>query len=470
MLAEPLIDDETPSFLLALTSSVGEASSRILARALEEWGFIPGIVGFGGHGSTRRARILGRVIMERTADQRSWLAERRGWRQFFDAQVPRQPVLVTVGRQRRITFADRGGYIDLTVEGHGLTPGWHDAWIQVLHEGDLHTLGIGEGESLTTQDALRLSGQTGHGSQRIRAGKPVCVSLRIAGDNEKFGVVSDIDDTVMVTMLPRLLTAARHSFVDRVSSREAVPGMAGFLTCLADMAHRQASADSQAPQASAESTVPQASTHTQAPHPQAKDKQTPQTSTHTQATHPQTKGKQTPVTSLDSTVPQASADPQAPQTSADSQQEALHAPLIYLSTGAWNVVPALRDFLGRLNYPRGGFLMTDFGPSNTGWFRSGFEHKRRELRRLARMFPSMKWYLVGDDGQRDPEIYAEFAREHPENVAGIAIRSLSEIEQFMSHGTFECLYPDALRTVPSSIPVWFGSDGDALGEHFRSAF
>lgn len=433
MFAEPLIDDETPSFLLALTSSVGEASSRILARALEEWGFIPGIVGFGGHGSTRRARILGRVIMERTADQRSWLAERRGWRQFFDAQVPRQPVLVTVGRQRRITFADRGGYIDLTVEGHGLAPGWHDAWIQVLHEGDLHALGIGEGESLTTQDALRLSGQTGHGAQRIRAGKPVCVSLRIAGGNEKFGVVSDIDDTVMVTMLPRLLTAARHSFVDRVSSREAVPGMAGFLTCLADMAHRQASAESTAPQAS----------------------------THTQATHPQTKGKQTPVTS---------ADPQAPQTSADSQQEALHAPLIYLSTGAWNVVPALRDFLGRLNYPRGGFLMTDFGPSNTGWFRSGFEHKRRELRRLARMFPSMKWYLVGDDGQRDPEIYAEFAREHPENVAGIAIRSLSEIEQFMSHGTFECLYPDALRTVPSSIPVWFGSDGDALGEHFRSVF
>ncbi|EJZ88352.1 hypothetical protein HMPREF9241_00213 [Schaalia turicensis ACS-279-V-Col4] len=424
MLAEPLIDDETPSFLLALTSSVGEASSRILARALEEWGFIPGIVGFGGHGSTRRARILGRVLMERTADQRSWLAERRGWRQFFDAQVPRQPVLVTVGCQRRITFADRGGYIDLTVEGHGLTPGWHDAWMQVLHEGDLHTLGIGEGESLTTQDALRLSGQTGHGSQRIRAGKPVCVSLRIAGDNEKYGVVSDIDDTVMVTMLPRLVTAAKHSFVDRVSSREAVPGMAGFLTCLADMAHRQASA-------------------------------------HSHASHPQTKDKQTLVTSAESTTP---------QTCVDSQHEALHAPLIYLSTGAWNVVPALRDFLDRLNYPRGGFLMTDFGPSNTGWFRSGFEHKRRELRRLARMFPSMKWYLVGDDGQRDPEIYAEFAREHPENVAGIAIRSLSEIEQFMSHGTFECLYPDALRTVPSSIPVWFGSDGDALGEHFRSVF
>ena len=40
----------------------------------------------------------------------------------------------------------------------------------------------------------------------------------------------------------------------------------------------------------------------------------------------------------------------------------------------------------------------------------------------------MRWILVGDDGQHDPEIYAEFAREFPRNVAGIAIRSLSQIE------------------------------------------
>ena len=193
----------------------------------------------------------------------------------------------------------------------------------------------------------------------------------------------------MVTMLPRPLVAAKHSFVDRVSAREAVPGMANFLRCLARRGARG----------------------------------------------------------------RAVATEHAP---------AFGAPVIYLSTGAWNVVPTLRDFLQRLGYPRGGFLMTDFGPSNTGWFRSGPEHKRRELRRLARMFPTMKWFLVGDDGQHDPEIYAEFAREFPLNVAGIAIRSLSEIEQFLSHGTFEALVPDALWTVPHRIPVWFGSDGDAL--------
>ena len=127
----------------------------------------------------------------------------------------------------------------------------------------------------------------------------------------------------------------------------------------------------------------------------------------------------------------------------------------------------MRSFLERSGYPAGGFLMTDFGPSNTGWFRSGPEHKRRELRRLARMFPHIRWLLVGDDGQHDPEIYAEFAREFPQCVAGIAIRSLSEIEQFMAHGSFEAMVPDALWTVPESIPVWYGSDGEALLENIR---
>ncbi|MDC4233415.1 DUF2183 domain-containing protein [Actinomyces sp. B33] len=375
---EPVFDDETPSVLLTAAAATGEAGSSIVARLLEDWGFHAGLVGFGGHGTTRRVRILGRVIMERTSDQRLWLRERRGWRQFFDAQVPRQPVLVTVGARRRIAFSDRSGYIDISVTGHGLPAGWHTARIQVLHEGDVRAMGLVEGDSLSRGTAL--VGRSPAGSGRVRAGAPVSIRVRVIGEEESIGVVSDIDDTVMVTMLPRLLVAAKNSFVDRVSSREAVPGMARFLTRLVDEAGTGGAS----------------------------------------------------------------------------------APLLYLSTGAWNVVPTVRDFLERCGYPLGGFLMTDFGPSNTGWFRSGVEHKRRELRRLARTVPHVRWILVGDDGQHDPEIYAEFAREFPDRVAGIAIRSLSEIEQLMAHGSFDALVPDALRSVPDTIPVWYGPDGHAL--------
>ncbi|WP_231367293.1 App1 family protein [Schaalia sp. ZJ405] len=439
--------NDSPSLLLTVVSSLGEFGSRSVARLLEDWGFHAGIVGFGGYGSTRQARVLGRVVMEREHDQRSWLSQRRGWRQFFDAQVPRQPVLVTIGDRRSITFADRGGYIDLTLSGHGLSAGWHTAWIQVLHPGDVNALGLREGDTVVPR--FTYTGRTSSSSMtkprrtsRVRAGKPVPVTIRIIGDRERLGIISDIDDTVMVTMLPRLLVAARHSFVDRVSSREAVPGMAKLLTTMANAGavllrsedqqderrHLKGPALSREPS----SNLPQAALRADI-----------------------LAGAMESLETMGTVPP-----PGVP--------EGTHIPVIYLSTGAWNVVPTLRDFLARCDYPLGGYLMTDFGPSNTGWFRSGREHKRRELRRLARALPDVKWLLVGDDGQRDPEIYAEFAREYPDHVAGIAIRSLSQIEQFMSHGSFESMVPDALWSVPREIPVWYGSDGDVLLEEIRA--
>ena len=41
----------------------------------------------------------------------------------------------------------------------------------------------------------------------------------------RFGVVSDIDDTVMVTALPRPLLAAWHTFVVNEHARATTPGM-----------------------------------------------------------------------------------------------------------------------------------------------------------------------------------------------------------------------------------------------------
>ena len=60
------------------------------------------------------------------------------------------------------------------------------------------------------------------------------------------------------------------------------------------------------------------------------------------------------------------------------------APIFYLSTGAWNTAPTLTRFLKRHGYPLGPLLLTDWGPTNTGWFRSGQDHKRENLHRLAK--------------------------------------------------------------------------------------
>lgn len=108
--------------------------------------------------------------------------------------------------------------------------------------------------------------------------------------------------------------------------------------------------------------------------------------------------------------------------------------MVYLSTGAWNVAPTLRRFLGRHLFPTGSMLLTDWGPTHDRWFRSGREHKLTNLRRLAAEFPHVRWLLIGDDGQHDEAIYSEFMDEHPSSVAGVAIRRLLPAEAVLAGG------------------------------------
>ena len=66
------------------------------------------------------------------------------------------------------------------------------------------------------------------------------------------------------------------------------------------------------------------------------------------------------------------------------------------------------------------------------WFRSGREHKRRRLARLALEFPHITWILIGDGGQHDEALWGEFATAHPDNVPAIAIRELRAPEALLA--------------------------------------
>jgi phosphatidate phosphatase APP1 len=137
------------------------------------------------------------------------------------------------------------------------------------------------------------------------------------------------------------------------------------------------------------------------------------------------------------------------------------APVIYLSTGPWNAAPTLARFLARNLYPAGALLLTDWGLTQERWFRSGKEHKARNLERLARDFPDVRWLLVGDDGQHDEEVYGAFAKAHPGNVAAVAIRQLSPGEAVLAGGrahTGGAAGPEAA----SSAPWVYAGDGAGL--------
>jgi phosphatidate phosphatase APP1 len=235
----------------------------------------------------------------------------RGWRSFVGIPVSFAKVAVQIGDSTHYVVADRGGVIDSVVHAD-LEPGWQTFTFSV------------EGQD------------------------PVETTAFIVAESTHFGVVSDVDDTVMVTALPRPFIAAWNSFVVDEHARIPVPGMAVLL----DQVLRE---------------------------------------------YP-------------------------------------GAPMVYLSTGAWNVAPTLRRFLGRHLFPAGSMLLTDWGPTHDRWFRSGREHKLSNLRRLAVEFPHVRWLLIGDDGQHDESIYSEFMDEHPDSIAGVAIRRLLPAEAVLAGG------------------------------------
>lgn len=101
------------------------------------------------------------------------------------------------------------------------------------------------------------------------------------------------------------------------------------------------------------------------------------------------------------------------------------APVFYVSTGAWNLHTMLEQFLVRHRFPAGPMLMTDWGPGGTWLFREdSIAFKSRTIIALIDEHPHLRWVLVGDSGQHDPEAYAAVARARPGRLHAVYIREV----------------------------------------------
>ncbi|MEL7977813.1 phosphatase domain-containing protein [Isoptericola sp. F-RaC21] len=309
---------------------------------LRRRGWVPRLLPYTGYGTPRGVRVLARVLLVPPSRTRGPLSpvrhpDRRPLRSYLTLPAPGEPVRVAVGGAAADVATDRAGYVDVEVPLPGdapLAPGRHDATLTALRPG---------------------------------SAAPVVAPVVVVGDDATVGVVSDIDDTAMVTAVPRPFVAAWNTFVTRASARRPVPGMAELYRRLA-------------------------------------------------AEHPD-------------------------------------APFVYLSNGAWNTAGTLARFLDRHGFPDGPLLLTDWGPTQTGWFRSGPQHKGDSLDRLMIAFPRVRWLLIGDAGQLDEDVYVRASARWPGRVVAIAIRRVERAR----------LRPARGRPDPGA-PLVRGADGWELGE------
>lgn len=99
----------------------------------------------------------------------------------------------------------------------------------------------------------------------------------------------------------------------------------------------------------------------------------------------------------------------------------------YVSASPWQLARCLGGFLDAAGLPAGSmhlklFRLKDSTP--LGRLPSRKRSKRRAIEQIMDEFPGRRFLLVGDSGERDPEVYAAVARRRPEQVSGILIRQV----------------------------------------------
>ena len=161
----------------------------------------------------------------------------------------------------------------------------------------------------------------------------------LPGADARFGVISDIDDTLLVTQATSLLKMMRLTLLESSESRVAFPGVAAFYEALHDGTN----------------------------------------------------------------------------------------PFFYVSSSPWNLHEFLQDFMRLKGIVSGPLLLRDFGlDENKLVAGPHLEHKLAQIRRVMDRFPTLPFVLVGDSGQRDPEVYDRIVEAYPGRVLAVYIRDVSD--------------------------------------------
>nr|WP_251977998.1 MULTISPECIES: phosphatase domain-containing protein [unclassified Salinicola] len=101
-------------------------------------------------------------------------------------------------------------------------------------------------------------------------------------------------------------------------------------------------------------------------------------------------------------------------------------PMLYVSRGPWSIYEVLEMFFNMNRIPVGPILfLREWGLTlKRPWPRKAEDHKSDVIENMLALYDELPFILIGDSGQRDPEVYTEIVKAHPERVRAIYIRKV----------------------------------------------
>ena len=276
------------------------------------------ITPYRGYGTRSRVLVHGRVIEARniaaaTEADSLWRNLVNTYKRIDSDPLPRARVHVRLGEHERELVADEEGFfrewLDLTPPLDG-DDQWRDA--------DVRLAAVREGEGEITGKA----------------------PIRVATGAETFGVISDLDDTVIQSRITSFLQAVRTVMLGNARTRLPFPGVAAFY--------------------------------------------------------------------------------QALEKGGDGKRR---NPIFYVSSSPWNIHDVIADFMDLQHIPRGPIHLRDWDVDlDALTSRRLKRHKEPIIRGILELYPSLPFILIGDDSQKDPEIYRSIIDQFPGRILAVYIR------------------------------------------------
>ncbi|SEF54117.1 App1 family protein [Algoriphagus boritolerans] len=276
---------------------------------------------YAGYGNGKELYLAGRVLADRdiqasTPEDRFWRNFRKMRKRFLTIVFPGVDVEAEFGGKTIKVTTDEEGYFEiiLSLEEIEWSQGWQPIRLRLLH------------------DLL------GRATEVVAIGE---VYFPVA--NPDYGIISDIDDTILTTGAMRMWEMLKVTFTQNAHTRISFAGVSEFYDALR-------------------------------------------------------KGR----------------------------DEIVSNPIFYVSSSPWNIYDFLMEFLDAHGIPKGPLMLRDIGLSRDQFIAGSHEvHKLKQINHILEVFQELSFILIGDSGQKDPQIYFEVVKTHPGRVLAVYIRDVS---------------------------------------------
>lgn len=106
--------------------------------------------------------------------------------------------------------------------------------------------------------------------------------------------------------------------------------------------------------------------------------------------------------------------------------DGVRRPIFYVSGSPWNLYDMIERFMGLRDIPPGPLFLKDWGIDEHKFIKEDTHaYKLARISTLLEVYPDLRFVLIGDSGQHDPEIYADVVERWPDRIAAIYIRDVT---------------------------------------------